>query len=762
MTTLLATEKGLDPRTLGQKEEGVLTDSTFYGVPEYVWPPYYLPKVDMNTITNEIGLIVAIQPYSDSTVRFSASSNSGTFDVDWGDGGAVESVVSGNYITHNYNYFSLSSQGPINLNSITDRLELVAHSYEEGELVAFYEMSDSSGLANGRYYHTINVTEDTFQVVEHRTSLIPLPLLSTETAYLSKYRQVHIKITSSGVLEAFDIQENTTTYPGSSYAGICYLYSKTIGLSSLTIQRDRPSQTGTYTLSFLEEVAIDNFSQVSFDNLFEGFYALRGTSGIVSPGVPTSYAGMFKSCQSIRGLPINLSLAYATSTAAMFEYCGTIRTIPYLQMPICERIDRMFAFTGIVYAHIRAPYSINFQQAFQEAKILRGAELVTGFRSNTSINLLSTFAGCNIQQASDIVISQTFSNTFLRGIFDYNKLLVRGRNVYASAEPPTYVGCFSLVEVPVSIGSDQTSSFRGCHSLEHVDYSGRIYDSKDYSEGHASFQDCKGLRSIRLLVQRYKGYKFENCINLVNVELIPGGDIVNSSYDNMFSGCSSLQEIPIKSFPRSSYSSMPSANFMYRYCSSISSIGPDINLGCTKETGLHNTGRDIFHHCYSLQKFTPRGFYGALNLGSTKLVAKALNDTYASLLPVTEGYVSQTLQIQKIQVEAMLVSIGSVSPDIGSPYANLKGSAITGHVGMLGAETLGAVSLTPQVIVSIDTQSLTKSNGGTIPLSGLQISTSNNLGTLSPEANVIYIRGIPGVDSSNELIALVKGYEFYK
>ena len=753
MTTLLASEKGLEPRTLGS---GYVAPSehisTLKDVPLYEWPSYYLDRVDISTLTDEAGLIIAVKPYSDSTVRFKVSASTGNdFDVDWGDGTAVETVTSDTYASHNYDYFSFAQQAPIDLNSATDELELLDHGYSDGAILAFYENSSASGLSNGRYYHVINSTANTFQLTTRRGGVTVVPLLNTETVSRSPLKQAKVKITTPGTLESLEIR--AVTLEGQDYAGICYIYSKTIGMSALTLQRTHDSTTGNFALSFLEAVDIDNPQMPSFSALFEGFYNFRDASGIVEPPILTDFSNMFKDCPGIRTLPSNLSLNYASNTARMFWGNKALREVPRITSNLSDEATNMFWGTGITSLYMRMPFAQLIGGIFQSAPLLSSAELVTGYHEDT--NMGSMFSGCNIKHASNVVISNVRSDANMIGMFDANKLLTHGRNVYASKAPPTYVGCYSLLVIPVSKGTDQSSSFSTCHSLEYVNTYGKLLSAEDYSLGHASFQNCLGLRSITMYQHQRKSYAFQGCINLldVNIAIGPG---TNNQYEYLFDGCQSLQSVPIKTFRRSIYSNMPNLTNTFQGCSSIFKVDADVDFQHSYPTGLEAVSA-MFLSCFSIQKFTPKGYYGNVNLSYMKLSAQALNDAYASLLPETEGYVSQTLIIKKLEGVSSTTELGQIAITIDTDYAPLTGTTCTTGISSLVPETPEGYGIIGEPITAV-IGTLVHSNSGSAALSGLESTTAIN--SFLGDTNELNIRNTPGRLTSDRSIALPKRYSF--
>jgi surface protein len=123
----------------------------------------------------------------------------------------------------------------------------------------------------------------------------------------------------------------------------------------------------------------------------------------------------------------------------------------------------------------------------------------------------------------------------------------------------------------------------------------------------------------------------------------------------MFSGCSSLQTLPL--FNTAAVTNM---SFMFNSCNSVAEI-PALTTTAVTSSGNFNT---IFGSCNSLSRIQAKDFRFTFSVANCKLSATALNEIYTNL-PVAVG---QTITVTG--------NYGAATDD--PTIATLKGWTVTG------------------------------------------------------------------------------------
>lgn len=165
---------------------------------------------------------------------------------------------------------------------------------------------------------------------------------------------------------------------------------------------------------------------------------------------------------------------------------------------------------------------------------------------------------------------------------------------------PTYISdntfkeCFSLrkITLPEDLNYLYSSCFEGCSSLESIE----IPSSISIISGTV-FKGCTSLKTVKINDSEESSVKlnisgnslFLNCPSLLKVEYPKNRNMQFSSFQSMFEGCYSLQEVI---FPDSTISA--STVYMFKNCRALKYI--------KLPTGLLSLNDYTFDGCYSLEK----------------------------------------------------------------------------------------------------------------------------------------------------------------
>lgn len=239
-----------------------------------------------------------------------------------------------------------------------------------------------------------------------------------------------------------------------------------------------------------------------------------------------------------------------------------------------------------------------------------------GFPERIETNILTytadhLFAGCeNITRCPNIILP--------------NKIISLS---YA------FKGCKKLVEPPTNrniLGTDNASyMFSGCVGL--TDFSAEM---PNLYNALCMFEECENLTSVNISQRRPLTYvlsMFNGCTKLTRITGVYT-NTVSTSY--VFSGCSSLVEIPDNFFGTleglGDDSTLYESQSTFKGCSALTRV-PYMNLSQARR--LDN----IFRGCTSLTDINAVGMKVSFSVADTKLDAEGLNKLFRNLATVTDN-----------------------------------------------------------------------------------------------------------------------------
>ena len=769
MSVLSLDNRGLVKRTIGSKPP-TGGGQTFSSVPEWAWPPHSLPIPIIGS--EEAGGIVHIREGSGTGasiawINVQVSGAPYTYTVDWGDGSS-DTLGTNIPIEHEYNWSTLSYPATVNISGDTDTISWTSHGLEEGDVIAFFSLSNLFlGLVEGRQYYARSVTENTFKVAKHRNSSTMSLLSGMGTASPSPEKQVHIKITGSGLSHV-----DLSAYPGpetpTSLVQWRYWYIKGMGITSIVPPK---ASQELETWKVLLDTAIDDYSNICSD------YMRLQNADDLKTNYAGDYSGLYFGCGGLRGIPSGTDLSLATNLSGAFgEVYGVavktsmplITSLPTLYLPLCTAmLDTFSRQKHITHVSIRSMGNMTSLDGAFSSTALSSAYLA----SHNVTNFDHVFSNCRFRNTDQLYVDTRKASTF-RGYLAANPLLTRVRPALQSSSSVILAGiyefCESLQECPEPIlatpsaGATTSLAFRGCPSLTKVS-TFRVFGAVNI-DAHLlwTFRECFGLREATFdNPENYWSTSsdtegsglFTNCINLREVGPITFQNRERISLGSMFIGCHALQYTPPLHVPKAVYPTAGNglaANF--DECYSLMRVGTDFNVTNMQDRSVLN-GMVNFGNCHSLQKVNLEGSQLGIGLSNTKMSSEALNEMYRILLPVTD----------QVGRSSSLGSTGS-STDLGV----LGSSVFNGTPALLGIKTptvLGFLvdSAPGSWGLQLETtkgrmSSLEHTKSASLALGGLEILF--NTGTLiTPENRMqVDITGSPGAGGDSPSIAEVKGY----
>ena len=304
--------------------------------------------------------LLAIYP----TSNFVALRAQGAYTVDWGDGSSTANFASDAQAQKNIAYADIAASTDVgrvqnksaSFDGSTDTITVTAHGYVNDEAIAFYDLSNVTGLTADQTYYVRDRADDTFKVSStlqgaavdfsttgtatgksyppiHRQCLVTLTMQSGQTLTVCSINQKH---TQSG-LQAYSNQWLDAAVAGSSLATLV------IGGTSPTRQESLQS------FSLIGSNAITTFT-----SMFNSCLALQSVP-LLNTAAGTNFTDMFLYCYALQSVPL-LNTAAGTTFSSMFNSCrnliegalkGTTRAISYTGCKLSgDALNRIYQNLG--------------------------------------------------------------------------------------------------------------------------------------------------------------------------------------------------------------------------------------------------------------------------------------------------------------------------------------------------------------------------------------------------------------------------------
>ena len=491
--------------SLNDRDNGILSNQKLYqqaileqpeGVPDSYQPNQYnvvtgnyqrpsewleMPEVLLGE--NKLCGIYAVYDDDSNWVAFTFYTNTGTYEVDWGDG-TTSTVSSGSVAYKQYTRATYAALTTTVFRGYKT-LAITVTPTNKGAYFTYIELNtkhNQSGLAS--YYSN---------------GWLDIKMSAPNLVNITVSNYTFSNQGRSSKLEQFD-------FIGDNYIDI-FMF---IGCTSLRKIVNFPSTlytTQTYWASRFHTChSLQEFPARMLDGLW------RATN--------TDY--LFYYCFSLKEVP-PLNTSNCTSMQGMFLACNKLKRIPYLDTSKATNLNNIF---NSCYELEEVPYidtssCQNFSSAFTNCRSIRNWQ--THFKGSSFTSLASTFAN------TKILYGPTFDST--SNVTSFNS---------------TFTGCQSLITVPqydYSAATDLRYMFRYCAALRNVpdlNTDSSLTNALQMFEFCSSLQYCPG---ITLSNVTNATSMFANCFNMHFVPSINTSSITTTT--NMFFNCYSLSECGI-------------------------------------------------------------------------------------------------------------------------------------------------------------------------------------------------------------------------
>lgn len=569
MSTRRVQSSAIKPRTLGAAT----------AVTPWVRNPSWLALTAVGDSEQRFRGLVAVFPQS-SYLALNATTSTGTYTVDWGDGSTSVNVASGTQADYLFDFNDADLAGtnaPVKLTDSGDLVERVdkdnndiAHGYSNGMEVRFYNIVSTTGLTEAQTYYVINATTNNFQVTTKVGDATQIVALTTDGfATLLPYKQAIVNVTpTTANLSTFNLNvKNNTTGLQAYETGWLDIEVGSPNFTSITLGGSN------VRFAMCERAAVRSFgSDTDQSSLFESFRKLQQVV-LGNTASVTNMFRLFSNCSSLTTVPL-FNTAAATNMREMFSGCSSLTSVPLLNTISAQNMELMFAGCKLLTTVplFNTVAATNMRDMFTSCSSLTSVPL---FNTAACTNMFGTFGGCTA--LTNVPLFDTTSVQNMQSMFN---------------------NCFSLITIPPFNTPALTNSigmFLNCTSLTHV-----------------PLFNTAAVTSMFLM--------FAGCVSLTNLPLFNTALVTNM--EAMLAGCTSLTTIPLFNT-----AAVTNANSLVDGCQSLSSV-PALNVSAVSSSGNFN---NIFRNCSSLSRIQAANFNYTFSVANCKLGATELNEIYTNL-----------------------------------------------------------------------------------------------------------------------------------
>jgi surface protein len=578
-------------------------------VDTWVRPSDWLTLTPPTASESKLVGLVAVTDDDSNFLALSATSPSGTYSVDWGDGTVDTGITSNVSVYHQYNYSAISSS------TISSR---------------GYKQVIVTVTAAGQNMPAINLQ------VKYLNSAI---YSGSWNAYTAKWLEVYYSAGANA---------------SSSYAGLRTGGTIAVNmnmLEAITVVKTGIMNTGlqfsnNYNLQY---VSLNNcsWSTTTSISAFANCYKLQtvymDASTANATSALTSTATFFNNCYNLRSIP-KFNTSNVTDMSTMFGNCWQLSTIPILNTSNVTNMSLMFYQCRVLqYVPTLDTAKVsNMNTTFGGCTILKSAPL---FNTSNVTTTAQMFATCpeittvplyNTANVTDM--SYMFQGcTKLESVPAFNTVKVTNMNA-------TFNGCQNLQTVPTYNTSNVTnmvSMFNGCNSLN----SAPPLDTGNITSTQQMFLNCYSLitaPSYNINKVTTFDSMFSGCNNLATVGGFSNTGNVLSATQTFFN-CIALTTVPALNLINATGTTQTfngCASISKQQLSNIGKVNLDVSSGSLSKTQIENICNNSILGNAASKQLTITSNWGA-DPGVTKAVTVNAN-TYiamANTVGVTTGMI---------------------------------------------------------------------------------------------------------------------------
>ena len=494
--------RNVQSSAMAQRHTAVAARSNQGVVTPWVRNPSWVALPTIGPTDQKFVGLIAVFPDS-NFAALSATTDTGTYTVNWGDGTSAQTYTSGAQANYQYAYSASGlTDTPVTFTAATSTVNRTSHGYTNGMTISFNTVVTTTGIVAGQIYYVVNATTNTFQV-SATSGGSAITLTNDGSGTILPYKMAVVVVTATtGNLTGLNLNlRNTQTGLNKYETGWLDIAvgSPNFTTSGLQLSSTTSGASNIY-MELVQQVTIVNLgNQNTAAYLFYGMSELRNLIMTASTSAVTSAINMFYYCYSLQSVPL-FDTSAVTTMSSMFYYCYSLQSVP------------LFNTTNVT----------NMSYMFGDCYSLQSVPL---FNTAAVTSMLAMFYYCYSLQS--VPLFNTTNVTNMSSMFQY---------------------CYSLQSVPLFNTTNVTnmsSMFSGCSSLLSVP----LFNTTNVTSTSSMFSGCSSLLSVPLFntsAVLNMSIMFSGCSSLLSVPLFNTTNVTNIS--SMFSGCFSLNSVPALNF----------------------------------------------------------------------------------------------------------------------------------------------------------------------------------------------------------------------
>lgn len=547
--------------------------------------------------------IYAVWDNDTGYVALLATTSTGDYQVDWGDGSSPTTHTSNTQAQYQYDYSTISGSPTtrgyktvcITVTAVSGNLTGINLDRKYTNTPALSTLSNGwldvyLGSPNFTTIQIGSTTPNTYPYYLERCRIVSWNLTATNSMFQECRELVVVELpsmanvtnTTSMFLRCHSLQ----TVPNMTLSNVTSagtMFSTCYSLISVPELNFHPSSNvnlnGIFNSCYSLEIAPKMTGQITdLGNAFIGCASLRSVDGIETKNV-SNLSRTFESCGSLQNIPI-FNTINVTNFSGTFAASGLIN-FPALDMSNGTNFSAMF---NLVSTLETLPSTINIPKATSTERMFNGCVSIKNVNLITTGNLTaanSMFTSCNL--LTTLANFDTSNVTNASGMFS---------------------ACNSLIELPLIDTSKVTNArlmFNGCSSLSTIP----AIDLGNATNCALLFSNCFSLLTVPN-VNTVKAtdftQAFNNCFSLTTGPNIPTSNC--NLFSQMFFACGSLMDIP--TYDTANGTSM---NFMFSECQTLQNVP---NISTVKVTNVNS----MFNFCRSLSSVPAFDLSNVTNAGT--------------------------------------------------------------------------------------------------------------------------------------------------
>ena len=399
-----------------------------------------------------VGLLAIFQ--DSNFAALSATTNSGTYTVDWGDGSVPQAYTSGTQANYQYSYSASGlTDTPVTFTASTSTVNRAAHGYANGMLISFASIVTTTGIVVGQKYYVVNAATNTFQV-SATSGGSALTLTNDGSGTILPYKMAVVVVTATtGNLTGLNINLKNTTAglnvyetgwldisvgsPNFSASGLV------LGASTINVRKDMLEQVTLVNLggqtslsnmfyycgelkSVVMKASTSSINNMSY--MFEYCYSLQ-TVPLFNTAAVTTMSYMFYNCYSLQAVPL-FNTSAVNDMSYMFEYCYSLQTVPLFNTAAVTNMSYMFGYCYSLQtvplfntaAVTNMPNMFNGCSSLQTVPAFNCTSVLTGnfagmFTSDTNLATINAYNFKFSFSITSCKLSQTAIETVFQNLF---------------------------------------------------------------------------------------------------------------------------------------------------------------------------------------------------------------------------------------------------------------------------------------------------------------------------------------------------------